>query len=126
MKLDTKDFRYFLKEFVRLEIDFRSTDQSMRVPPPPIQKPFEPDAKRIDLVAPGEWEGIEPLSVEDSCSTWHPSEGSRTSPGARHCVTPWWSSQNPPGCARCIARFVRACEPPRLGRGSSPGFAGGS
>ena len=66
MKLDIEHFRYFLKESVRLEIDFRSTDQNMRVPPPPIQKPFDPEGKRIDLVPVGEWQGVEALSIEEA------------------------------------------------------------
>lgn len=51
-------YRDFLKDSVRKAIDFRTTDQNMRIPPPPIEKPFDPDAKRIDLVPPEAWEGI--------------------------------------------------------------------
>jgi SagB-type dehydrogenase family enzyme len=41
--------RFFLKDTVREMVDFASTDQSCGVPPPPIQKPATPDARRVDL-----------------------------------------------------------------------------
>jgi SagB-type dehydrogenase family enzyme len=56
--------RYFLKDSVRLEIDFARTDQSRGLPPPPVEKPFDPSAPRIDLVPPGKWRGIHPIDLE--------------------------------------------------------------
>ena len=53
-----EQYRQFLKENVRLTIDFSQTDQSKGLPPPPIEKPFPPDGKRIDLVAKHEWKQI--------------------------------------------------------------------
>ena len=53
-----EQYRYFLKDSVRLTIDFSQTDQSRGVPPPPIEKPFSLDSKRIDLVARDEWQDI--------------------------------------------------------------------
>ena len=47
--------RYFLKDSIRKTIDFSQTDQSQRVPPPPIEKPFNPNAERFDLVPPSEF-----------------------------------------------------------------------
>lgn len=47
--------RYFLKDSIRKTIDFSQTDQGRRVPPPPIEKPFNPNAERIDLVPPSEF-----------------------------------------------------------------------
>lgn len=44
-------YRSFLKDTIRKSIDFSQTDQSRGVPPPPIEKPFAADAKRIDLPA---------------------------------------------------------------------------
>lgn len=46
--------RFFLKDTVRLTIDFRQTDQSRGVPAPPIEKPPPADAERIDLPGPGQ------------------------------------------------------------------------
>jgi len=49
-----KMFRSFLKDSVRLTIDFSLTDQHKRIAPPPVQKPYPADAGRIDLVRPDE------------------------------------------------------------------------
>lgn len=53
-----ESFRYFLKDSVRLTIDFSGTAQSRGVPPPPIQKPVPPGSTRIALAKPGAWQGI--------------------------------------------------------------------
>jgi SagB-type dehydrogenase family enzyme len=41
--------RLFLKDTIRQTVDFSQTDQSRRLPPPPLEKPYAPDARRIDL-----------------------------------------------------------------------------
>ena len=48
--------RSFLKDDIRQVVDFTNTDQSRGVPPPPLQKPCDPDAVRIALPAPGDWQ----------------------------------------------------------------------
>ena len=48
-------YRYFLKEAIRQEIDFTATDENRKVPPPPLEKPFPADAPRHDLPPVGEW-----------------------------------------------------------------------
>lgn len=55
-------FRYFLKDTARQTIDFRLTDQSRGLPPPPLEKPFPADGKRIDLVP---VEGLRDMSARD-------------------------------------------------------------
>ena len=50
--------REFLKDTIRQEIDFFHTDQSRRITPPPLEKPFSADATRIRLAAPDQWQGI--------------------------------------------------------------------
>jgi len=50
-----EQFRYFLKDSVRLTIDFSRTAQHRGVPPPPIEKPFAPDRNRIDLIKKDKW-----------------------------------------------------------------------
>lgn len=57
-------YRYFLKDSVRKTIDFSRTDQHRGVAPPPIEKPFDPAAQRIELVAPGAWRGVGPVDLE--------------------------------------------------------------
>jgi len=56
-------YRYFLKDTVRLTIDFSLTDQSRGVAPPPIEKPYAADGERIDLVPIGKWQGISTIDL---------------------------------------------------------------
>jgi hypothetical protein len=51
----TETYRYFLKDSVRLTIDFSRTGQNKGVSPPPIEKPFEKDRERIDLIPGDTW-----------------------------------------------------------------------
>jgi len=51
-------YRLFLKDSIRKKINFAQTDQSRGVDPPPIEKPFSADARRVDLVKPGKWASI--------------------------------------------------------------------
>jgi SagB-type dehydrogenase family enzyme len=51
-------FRNFLKDAIRLEIDFTETDQHRGVPQPPLEKPCPADATRHDLTPVGQWTGI--------------------------------------------------------------------
>lgn len=55
--------RYFLKDAVRLTINFSQTDQSRGIPPPPLEKEFDPDAQRIDLVPAGQWKNIKKVDL---------------------------------------------------------------
>ena len=50
-----ESYRHFLKDSIRKTINFAQTDQSSGVEPPPIEKPFSTDARRVDLVKQGEW-----------------------------------------------------------------------
>lgn len=64
MEQSLKDkFRFFLKDNVRQTIDFYNTDQNRGIAPPPIEKPFSPDAKRIDLVPVSELYDISEMNV---------------------------------------------------------------
>ncbi len=56
-------YRYFLKDTVRLTIDFSLTDQSRGVAPPPVEKPYAADGERIDLVPIGKWQGISTIDL---------------------------------------------------------------
>jgi SagB-type dehydrogenase family enzyme len=46
-----EQYRYFLKDTIRQTIDFNLTDQRKGVAPPPIEKPYDVNSNRIDLVA---------------------------------------------------------------------------
>lgn len=56
-------YRYFLKDSVRKEIDFRNTDQHRGIQPPPIQKPFSPDKDIIQLPGKDEWPSIDRVDL---------------------------------------------------------------
>ena len=56
-------YRYFLKDSVRLTIDFYQTGQSRGIMPPPIEKTFQKESRRINLIRPGEWKGIPPVDL---------------------------------------------------------------
>lgn len=45
----TRKYRSFLKDSIRKGIDFSKTDQYRGIAPPPIEKPFRGDARRIEL-----------------------------------------------------------------------------
>jgi SagB-type dehydrogenase family enzyme len=50
-----EQYRFFLKDSIRKSIDFTSADQNQGVPAPPIEKPFEEGATRIQLPSSNQW-----------------------------------------------------------------------
>jgi SagB-type dehydrogenase family enzyme len=56
-------YRYFLKDTIRLEIDFSRCDQHQGVKAPPLEKPCPADAKRFDLPPVGQWKGIKAVDL---------------------------------------------------------------
>ena len=56
-------FRDLLKDNIRKQIDFSQTDQNQGITAPPIEKPYLPDARRIDLIRPGQWENLLALDL---------------------------------------------------------------
>jgi SagB-type dehydrogenase family enzyme len=68
-----EQYRSFLKNSIRKAIDFSKTDQNRGVPPPPIEKPFSPDAELIDLPSVSEFKGIvkfDLLSAIEERQSW--------------------------------------------------------
>lgn len=57
------EYRNFLKDSIRLTIDFNQTDQSKGIAPPPLQKPCAADSQRISLIPPHDWRGISPIDL---------------------------------------------------------------
>jgi SagB-type dehydrogenase family enzyme len=53
-----EQYRYFLKDSVRLTIDFYQTDQSIGLAPPSVEKPFPEESRRINLIPSKEWSSI--------------------------------------------------------------------
>jgi SagB-type dehydrogenase family enzyme len=58
-----EQYRYFLKDSIRLTIDFSQTDQSSGVAPPPLEKPYAVDSRRIGLAPLHEWRNISPVDL---------------------------------------------------------------
>jgi SagB-type dehydrogenase family enzyme len=58
-----EQYRYFLKDSIRLSIDFSRTGQNSGIAPPPLEKPFAADSRRIDLVPHHDWRGISPIDI---------------------------------------------------------------
>ena len=65
-------YREFLKDTIRQKIDFSQTDQQQGVPPPPLEKPYSPDAMRFNLPPAGQWEGIELVDLATTISDPRP------------------------------------------------------
>ena len=55
--------RAFLKDSLRLTIDFSNTDQNRGIEPPPMQKPFSKDQELIPLPGKNEWTSIEKIDL---------------------------------------------------------------
>lgn len=58
--------RDFLKDSIRLTIDFSRTAQSRGLPPPPIEKPAPPKATRIDLPGKESWQAFKSLALMEA------------------------------------------------------------
>lgn len=58
-----KQYRYFLKDTVRQTIDFRLTDQRQGISPPPIEKPYDVESDRIDLITKDNWKNIRSVDL---------------------------------------------------------------
>ena len=60
--MDQETQREFLKDNIRLQLDFSQMDQHRGIAPPPVEKPFDEHAERFDLPSPDEW--ISPPSID--------------------------------------------------------------
>lgn len=56
--------RAFLKDDIRQQTDFRQTEQARGLPPPPLQTPCPPDARRIPLPPVGQWSSVAAVALE--------------------------------------------------------------
>lgn len=61
-----QQYRSFLKDTIRKNFDFSTTDQNRGIAPPPIEKPFSPDALRINLLKKDSWENIAGISLVEA------------------------------------------------------------
>jgi SagB-type dehydrogenase family enzyme len=63
---DARANRDLLRDTVRKRFNFSQTDQSRGVPMPSVQKPFSPEAKRLSLPGPGQWQAIPAMNLVDA------------------------------------------------------------
>jgi len=61
-----RKYRLFLKDSIRKVIDFSQTDQNRGVEPPPIEKPYQKEAKRIDLLKYDQLKDIGKIDVKSA------------------------------------------------------------
>lgn len=59
-------FRAFLKDSIRQAVDFSTTEQRQGVPPPPIEKPWDPEAVRVDLPGPDHWPNVGHIPLDQA------------------------------------------------------------
>ncbi|MDP3284819.1 MAG: SagB/ThcOx family dehydrogenase, partial [Desulfobacterales bacterium] len=62
----TQQYRSFLKDTIRKQIDFSKTDQNRGIDPPPIEKPFDDDAVIIELANAHSLKGIPGINLSDA------------------------------------------------------------
>ena len=63
--------RGFLKDSIRLTLDFSQTAQRRGEPAPPLQKPYPSDARRVALPKKDAWQGVEPLDLVTAIGKRH-------------------------------------------------------
>jgi SagB-type dehydrogenase family enzyme len=63
--MDLNQYRYFLKDSIRKTIDFSKTDQTQGMIAPPIEKPYSPDSKRIELIT-TDWNEIFGITISEA------------------------------------------------------------
>lgn len=61
-----QQYRSFLKDTIRKQIDFSKTDQNRGMAPPPIEKPFSPQAVKIDLLKEDSWRNIAAVNLSEA------------------------------------------------------------
>ncbi|MCX5855362.1 MAG: SagB/ThcOx family dehydrogenase [Deltaproteobacteria bacterium] len=114
-----RQYRQFLKDSVRRAVDFSRTDQSLGVPPPPIEKPYRKDAIRVNLPPFGEIGkmdlpsaigrresrrsyGPEPLSLEELSFLLWATQGIRQKPDSGHALRTVPSA----GCRHALETYL--------------------
>lgn len=61
-----KTLKYFLKDDIRQETDFRNTKQNLGIEAPPIEKPWSPESEKIVLPSPNKWKNIGEVSIKSA------------------------------------------------------------
>ena len=66
MNKDMEKYRGFLKDDLRMLVDFSRTDQNLGVQMPPVEKPFSTEDRSFALPGPDEWKNIRERGVISS------------------------------------------------------------
>jgi SagB-type dehydrogenase family enzyme len=91
----TRAQRLFLTDVLRGQMDFSTTDQRRGVPPPPLQKPADPQAPRIQLAGSEEWGPAthSHRSAPGNCPAAEPAQLQRRCPDPGRVVFLLWATQ---------------------------------
>lgn len=60
------DWKFFLKDTIRKQVDFSKTAQSKGLAPPVLEKPCPEDARKIDLPSSRHWDTVRPVAVANA------------------------------------------------------------
>lgn len=60
------DYRDFLRDAIRKEVDFSGTDQNRGLPPPPVEKPVPPGGRVVALPGPADWPDVNSVSLREA------------------------------------------------------------
>lgn len=117
-----EDQRYFLKDSVRLTIDFSQTDQSRGIKAPPLEKICADGQKRIELVPKDRWKGINAVDLITAMERRKSHRAFRSDPltrdelsfllwstqGVRKIVLPWTAYRTVPsaGCRHAFETYI--------------------
>jgi SagB-type dehydrogenase family enzyme len=63
MRNNLEQYRRFLKDEIRQEVNFSATDQGRGVPPPPVEKPRDPDAEHVRLPKGDAWRHVNSVDL---------------------------------------------------------------
>lgn len=69
MGTNWEQYRAFLKDSIRLTIDFSTTDQSRGIDPPPVEKPVPAEGVRVGLVRKATWKGFSDIDLISAIET---------------------------------------------------------
>jgi SagB-type dehydrogenase family enzyme len=75
-----QQYRLFLKDSLRKRIDFSQTDQNRGIAPPPIEKPYPEEGKRIDLLPVEEFNDLGKLDLQTAIRNRESRRSYRDSP----------------------------------------------
>lgn len=133
MKKRYDELRYFLKDSVRLTIDFSQTDQSKGMLPPPVEKPIGDGQEIISLVPREKWASIEKIDLLSAMANRKSRRAFLPDPlnleelsfllwatqGVRKVVPPWTAYRVVPsaGCRHAFETYLCVLNVEGLDRG---------